>query len=395
MHLERHDSLVVASRMPPLVGRDAELDHLARLLSAAEAGEPQLVVVQGPPGIGKTRLVEEFAESTRRRGGRTGIGRCCQESEAPALWPWRAILRDLGASEAVLDEGGAHGQERFARFLAVLEHLRSAPAPSVIVVDDVHMADAASLLLVRFLSRERALRLLLLLTCPGPVPAVPTDVSELLAELGRAALLVPLSGLNEEAVGAYLAASGAPAADSGLVRAVTAVTHGNPLHLRSVGLQSELGAGGLSGGLERAIRGVLERLAEADRHLIAKAALLGVEVSAYEVARMAEAGAAFAAEALARAVGLGLAMALAGDRFRFVHELIREVAASSLPVSDRLAAHARAASLLEGHDPERAVRRARHALAAASRSGEDAERAVAMAREAARTLRAGGGFEGA
>src|SRR5262249_10569807 len=62
MHLERHDSLVVASRMPPLVGRDAELDHLARLLSAAEAGEPQLVVVQGPPGIGKTRLAGEFAD---------------------------------------------------------------------------------------------------------------------------------------------------------------------------------------------------------------------------------------------------------------------------------------------------------------------------------------------
>src|SRR5262249_60532771 len=135
----------------PRAGGAAVLYYLAGMRSVGGAGEPQLVLVQWPPGIGKTRLAEEFADRVRRRGGRTGIGRCCQEREAPALWPWRAILRDLGASDAVLEEGGAHAQERFARFLAVLEHLRSASAPSVIVVDDVHMADAASLLLVRFL----------------------------------------------------------------------------------------------------------------------------------------------------------------------------------------------------------------------------------------------------
>src|SRR5439155_183507 len=82
--------------------------------------------------------------------------------EASPVWPWRAILRDLGAPEGLLQEGPA--QERFASFQAVLHHLRSGSidAPSVIVVDDAHLADSASLLLVRFLVRERGLALLML-----------------------------------------------------------------------------------------------------------------------------------------------------------------------------------------------------------------------------------------
>src|SRR5439155_924659 len=80
------------------------------------------------------------------------------------------------------------------------------------------------------------------------------------------------------------------------------------------------------------------------------------------------------AETLVRAADLGLAVRSETDRFRFVHDLIRDVVTASLDVSDRLAAHARAAALLSGDDPERASRRAQPALAAASRSREGAER---------------------
>ena len=366
-----------------------------RLLGAAEAGEPQLAVIHGPPGIGKTRLVEEVAERARSRGARIGIGRCAQEGEAPPFWPWRAILRDLGAPEGLLQEGPA--QERFASFQAVLPHLRSGSidAPSLIVVDDAHLADSASLLLVRFLVRERGLALLMLLTRRDRAPEAAPEVRGLLSELDPAALAIPLSGLSEAAVSEYLASFNAPPPDPGLLHAVVAVTKGNPLHLRSIALRSDLRAGGVSGGLERAIRGVIERLPPRDRRLIAFAALLGREVTAYETARMADVSPTLAAETLVRAADLGLAVRSETDRFRFVHDLIRDVVTASLDVSDRLAAHARAAALLSGDDPERASRRAQHALAAASRSREDAERAVGVAREVARTLKRTDGFESA
>src|SRR5436190_1246042 len=82
----------------------------------------------------------------------------------------------LGAPEGLLQEGPA--QERFASFQAVLPHLRSGSidAPSLIVVDDAHLADSASLLLVRFLVRERGLALLMLLTRRDRAPEAAPEV---------------------------------------------------------------------------------------------------------------------------------------------------------------------------------------------------------------------------
>lgn len=368
-----------------------------RLLSAVESGEPQLAVIQGPAGIGKTRLAEELGERVRRRGGRVALGRCWQDGDAPPFWPWIAILRELGAPESLLEERPGQAQGRFARFLDVLHHLRAKPAsaPFVIVVDDAHLADPASLLLARFLTRERGLPLLLLLTCRDKMEGASGEVLELLSELGRDAVAVPLSGLSEEAVGAYLAAFGVSRPDAALLRAVASVTKGNPLHLRSITTERDLDAGGVRGGLERAIRHVLDRLPVADRRLVAVAALLGPDLSAHEVAGVARTSPAQAAESLLRAVELGLAADSGTGRFRFVHELVRRVATSSMTVPERLEAHARAVEMLTGEGPDRISRRAHHALAAASRSRDDAERAVRVAREAARALKAMDGFESA
>ncbi|HXY41032.1 MAG TPA: AAA family ATPase, partial [Vicinamibacteria bacterium] len=369
-----------------------------RMLGAARHGETQVASIEGPAGIGKTRLAEEALARAARRGGRAAVGRCWQDGDAPPLWPWRAILHDLGAPPDLLEDGvEAVGRGRVGRFLAVRDHFRRIPrtAPLVILLDDVHLADPATLLLARFLTRERTgMPLLLVLTSRDVSPGPDLESRELLAELGRSATVIRLTALDEAAVAAYLAAAG-ERPDAQLLRVVAAVTKGNPLHLRSLKIQSGLKTGGLQAGLERVIGDLLEQLPPADQHLVRLAALLGPEVSVHEAARIAEVPPALAAESLSRARELGLMAELEGGRLGFVHELVRDAAVSGLSASERLDAHARAARILAGHQPEQMLRRAHHALAAADRSTADAETAVAVARDTARALHATEGYESA
>ena len=396
------DSVVTTAgttREPSFVGRVPEINRAMRMLGAARQRDGQVAVIAGPAGIGKTRLAEEIVGRARRRRARVAVGQCSHDGEMPPLWPWATILRQLGAREdLLLERTGEPAGGRFARFLAVLEFLRasSPQAPFVIVVDDVHLADLATLLLARFLARERrGLPLLLLLTRREPAPERDRDVRELLAELDRHAVALALPALTQEGVARYLSACGVAPPGPELLEVVTAVTGGNPLHLRSLVLQSGLAASGLRGGLEHAVARQLEQVSADDRRLVGLAAVLGPEVSVHEVARVADTSPALAAETLARACRLALMVEREGDRLAFIHDLVREAASSSLAVSDRLDAHARAALLLGGREPERLLRRAHHAFAAASRSRKDAALAVATAREAARALLGADGFESA
>jgi hypothetical protein len=376
------------------VGRGVEFRQLMRALRDVSHGDGRLVVVSGAAGLGKTRLAEELAARARTHGVRVGMGRCWHDGEAPPLWPWRDVLRDLDVPEQLLAADASESpHDRFARFVAVLEHLRgiARAAPLLIILDDVHMADAASLLLTRFLVLERrALRALFVITRREDSKDAPGR--ELLSELERDAAWIELGGLPPAAMRAYLTAFGARSVTAETLEAVATITRGNPLHLRSVALRSTLD-GNVLGGLERALAGLVARLPAADRHVVGIAALLGLDVATAEVARVAEASTASVDDALARARLLGLVEAPRAGRVAFVHQLVRDAALGALSAGERLDAHARAAAALAGPDAEPALRRAHHALAAAERSPADAELALRVAREAAAALRAADGFE--
>jgi hypothetical protein len=383
-------------KRPVLYGRAAEIRQLMQAFRDAAGGHSRVVVISGPAGLGKTRLADELAERAATRGARVGIGRCWHDGQAPPLWPWRQILDAVGAPDDLLSaDAGESPHDRFARFVAVREHLRlrAAAAPLVIVLDDAHLADPASLLLARFLVRERrGLAALFVFTRRDEIKDLPG--SAMFGDVERDASWIQLAGLPAPVVRTFLASFGLPPVNDQLLAVVSTITRGNPLQVRSVALRS-VSDGNVVSGLERTLGDSIAQLSPLDRPIVGTAALLGMDVVAAEVVRVTEAPAALVAEALAEAERLGLMERTPAGRLVFVHDLVREAALGALSATERLDADARAAVALGGADTASVMRRAHHALAAAPRSASDAAAAVRIAREATVALRALDGFEAA
>ncbi|WP_431285459.1 helix-turn-helix transcriptional regulator [Humitalea sp. 24SJ18S-53] len=251
------------------VGRHGELAHLTAALEASGAGKGQLVLLSGEPGIGKTRIAAELALRAEAAGARVLWGRCHQEPGAPPYWCWTQVLRDLaealddlalqadlgnGAPEiaGILPELGERmpglappmppddpAQARFRLFAALSRFLLAASRrrPMVLVLDDVHWADAASLRFLRFLAPDLAdSRLLLVVTCQEDELSRQHPLSDALGDLTRSpsASRLPLSGLAAEEVGALMAATAGAAPPPALVRSLHRLTEGNPLFLREI-----------------------------------------------------------------------------------------------------------------------------------------------------------------
>ena len=161
----------------PFVGRIAESGRLEAALERCRTGGLQFVVVTGEPGIGKTRLAEDFANRVRRAGDEILFGACDRTAavplravlmalgpvvDDPRLQPLGPMLDDLryllGRAEhsTALDE---QLDERARRFTIVIGAALEALArrrPLVLVVDDVQWADRSTLALLEHLATERA-----------------------------------------------------------------------------------------------------------------------------------------------------------------------------------------------------------------------------------------------
>ena len=380
-----------AKRSPgeaPFVGRAWEFAQLASRLLAAREGARQLVMLDGPAGIGKTRLAEEFtARAALRWQCSIAVGRCWRNADARPFAPWQTILRTLGAPEELLAQCGPEtGAERFPRFDAMLDHLGRIGHGTLplIVLDDFHLADRETVLLTRFLIREPRSPswFLLLIRRDGAAPHS-HEVDDVWADISRDGTTITLGALSERAVSAYLAGCGFRDGHD-LARGLVAITGGNPLSLRNIVGPGRLNGSLRTSGLEQAIDGIVGQLRGADARCVALAAVLGTTVSSHEVARLAATSPSLVAASLTRAVAAGVMKPTADDRaMAFADPRLRDRALASLTAGERFDAYARAARLSTGPDPDRALRRAQYAFAAASRSAEDAVFAIATAREAA------------
>jgi DNA-binding SARP family transcriptional activator len=155
-----------------VVGRESERRLLGEALEAGLGGLTQWVVLEGEPGIGKTRLLEHLAQSASQRGYQVLWGRCYESGAPPAFWLWLAALRGLVDASDPLPEPTQELIDRLLSPAADVEHtgpvdasrfrlfdaisvllLRGATRrPLLLALDDVQWADRASLELIEYIA---------------------------------------------------------------------------------------------------------------------------------------------------------------------------------------------------------------------------------------------------
>jgi DNA-binding CsgD family transcriptional regulator len=327
-----------------LVGRDGELAVLDSLVARAAAGAGGVVLVSGEPGVGKTRLAREAAE--RARGAVVSWGACRECEGAPPLWPWMQVVGWLGGERVSV--GAADGPAvRFQLFEQIAHALResAAVAPRLVVVDDLHRADEASLRLLAYLSETLwPVPLGMIVTYRDtevPAASLAAGVIGSLAR-GDGGRRCQLGGLSEQSVAQWLRSAGVEDVDAGDLHARTG---GNPLFIsESIRL---FAAGSRPGVPLRSVREVIgERLAPlpADcREALEVAAVLGRDFEYPPLAAALRVSPARAVAALDAAVSARLVCpedSRAGA-YRFVHTLIRDAVEEQLAASRRAHLHAR------------------------------------------------------
>ncbi len=377
----------------PLVGRERELELLAATLERAIASrEPSLVLVVGEPGIGKTRLVEEFAD---RASGRADLfrGACLPYGEGSTWHPFEEVLRrDAGIGDAddrdealeklTLTLGARHSSDELRLVVAQLAPLvGAAPAPvasekellwalrrylellasarpTVVVLDDLHWADDALLQGVReVLQTVSSVPLILVLQGR---PELRERVTTLLSI--EDANVISLGGLSLGTSSALVenlaAALGASWAET--VRAeIVQRGGGSPLFLEE--MASMVREGGLSPGVPHSLRALIAArldLLPPDAKRVAHAAAVVGDLfwdgAAADLAAVSPAAPALRLLETRGFIDEEVESSFRGLRqFRFHHALIREVTYASLPKVDRSELHEQAAAWFQPHAQDR------------------------------------------
>lgn len=339
----------------PMVGRGAELEALEAALETAESGRARFAVVTGEPGIGKSRLAAELAALARARGARILVGQCSQDDGAPPLWPWRTVLRDLGAGVDLGEAADTGGQFRQAELVAGALRASAAEAPTVVVLEDLHWADGATLRVLRIVAEStEAARLLVVGTwrdSPAPTGAL-ADLAETLAR--RHAVRVQLSGLDQEAVAAVVEGLTAARPSGSLAEDLRARTDGNPFFLveyaRLAGERADLATLLDEAHPPTAVGEVLGRrigrLPEETVALLRAAAVVGRAFDTPTLAAAARVEEDDVLDLVEPALVAGLVREEGVDRFRFAHALVRDTLRSQMTASRLARAHARVADVL-------------------------------------------------
>jgi DNA-binding CsgD family transcriptional regulator/tetratricopeptide (TPR) repeat protein len=328
-----------------LLEREAELKALSEYADDARAGRGRLVLVSGEAGIGKTALIETFERSV---GLRTLHGTCDGLFTPRALGPLFDVATEAGGALLEACEAERPREELFATLLVTL-----AAQPTMIVLEDLHWADEATLDLLRHVGRRlKDLPVVMLATYRDDGLSARDPLRIVLGELGtqRTTRRIDLAPLSRTAVD-ELAAGAAATSGNELYR----LTGGNPFFV------SEVLRGGLGTVPPSARDAVLARVAglrDAARRTAEAAALLGDRVDVDLLAMVCDARATDLDELVVSGL---LVSGPAGLRFR--HELTRLAIAQEIPAHRIAGVHAAALTALVERGADEA-RLAYHAEAA-------------------------------
>jgi DNA-binding winged helix-turn-helix (wHTH) protein/tetratricopeptide (TPR) repeat protein len=435
----------------PLVGRQPERDHLRERLQQALAGQRQLVFVTGEPGLGKTALMEALLAEVRQTNGvwiacgqclphrgasepylplLDALSRLCRGPQGAAMipllaeraptWlaqmPWLVPEADLPSlARRVV---GTTCERMLREMGEAIEHL-TARTPLILVLEDLHWCDPATLDLLSWLARRpEAARLLVISTYSPPNPQsedhpLPGVVQEL--RIRGLCVELALSHLTGDDAQEYLQARFEGVAfPERLAETIHQRTGGNPFFLVALSdgwiarglLAEEAGVWHLRAGLEELVRAVPDSLREVieqrfsllarpDQEMLEAASVAGLEFTAAAVS----AGAGLSEEevetrctALAREGRLlrlhepaewpdGRVVA----RFSFLHHLYPELLYDRVPPARRARLHREIGSCMEAgfgpHSPEIAAELAAHFLQA--REGSRAVEYLQLAAQSA------------
>jgi DNA-binding CsgD family transcriptional regulator len=430
------------------VGRGPELDALGGRLERALAGSGGLVLVAGEAGIGKTRMLAEFALAARERGALTLWGASFEGDWHPPYGPWVEVLGDavrsldparlrqaLGRGAPVLarllpELGPALGEvpavaslspeeERFRLFDAVAQFLVAVAArqPVVLVLDDLHWTDGDSLQLLAYCGRFVGRAGLLLV---GAYRDAPLDLGhplvDTLAVLGRQATYehLGLGGLSRAEVADYLARANRQPPPAALAGAIHAETGGNPFYVRQLWrhlvdervavrqhgrwvLTAEIGHAGVPQGVRHVVARRLARLSGTARTALHAAAALTAGFDFPILQTITGLPEEALLGCLDEAVGSGLiqvARRPAGT-YDFVHPIVRQTLYDDLNPDRRARLHRRLAEALVRADADGAVDAAAEIAVQyhASAALPDADRGLGYALRAADEATAGTAHE--
>ncbi|WP_037923557.1 helix-turn-helix transcriptional regulator [Streptomyces violaceorubidus] len=364
-------SVETRSVSPVFVGRTGELDTLNDALAraSATAGEPQALLLGGEAGVGKTRLVEEFAAAADRQGAVVALGGCVEIGAdglpfAPFSTALRALRRrlpeELAAAAAGQDEelarllpelgegapvtgGGRHDEESMARLFELTARLLERVAARhtvVLVLEDLHWADASTRHLIAYLFRTlRTGRLVVLATYRSDDIHRRHPLRPLLAELDRLRTVrrLELGRFTRDEVGRQIAGILAQEPDPLQVDEIFERSDGNAFFVEELAVAAHEGScAGLTDSLRDLLLVRVEALPESAQRVARIVAEGGSTVEYRLLAAVARLAEDDLIEALRSAVNANILLpAPDGDGYRFRHSLVREAVGDDLLPGER------------------------------------------------------------
>lgn len=373
----------VAGNHIPLIGRNAELAVLVRTLGTARSGEPSIVIVSGEAGIGKTRLVEELVERAQTDGFLVATGRCspvistrlpygpvvdliadvlrqCPDLQGlvpPEAWQGVAPLTGRAApTNPGTPDLNLASTRLFAGFAEVLA-VESRRRPVLLVVEDIHWADPASVDLLAFAARKlRGSPIVLLLTNrPAGAPRR-SPVRSALAELRRLDITVDLQldVLVDAAVAELLDVLPEPPGTLHRER-ITALAEGIPFFALHLAARQDDGA--VPARLRDVLLSSIDELSEGERAVLILLTVMG-DVEDDLLLAVASGMSPNDFTGHARALMERGIVLLRGGAIGFRHALLREVMIEDTLPSERVLAHSRVADAMLSAGADRQLGRA-------------------------------------